>query len=398
MRILITITITIIMAFGILGCSSTFKSKNRNDGVGGISMPSRSVAISDIVNRGRLSSGFGYRQDPFNASKVQYHYGIDIAAPVGSPIRSAMDGQVVFSGRKGGYGLIVKIISGQEITKYAHCSYLLVKEGDYVYRGDVIALVGSTGRATGPHVHFEIVSSGRNQEPLAWLSNMNINTSRSTQLASNNNNTSNTKTSKETKQNSNTSIAVKQNKSVAASGKQTNSNIINQSEYSKTVKKNTNATNSQNEDQYQLARTMKSKESISEATELYVPSKTVSNKNALNETRQKTNSTNDLRINDGALSSSAGMIRVSTRILNPHETCEMIISIDAHIKHKNSIDCGGQHHLSMDASMPVMSGRRIVRMETKTCNMSGVCEKRDVQNIIDIAPNIQTQVAYVANF
>jgi len=119
--------------------------------------------------QGRISDRFGYREDPFRKNK-QFHSGIDIAAPYGSDIRAAGTGRVVFAGRKGGYGNLVIIDHGYGIkTYYAHASKLLVKEGQRVGKGEVIAKVGSTGRSTGPHLHFEIRINDVPIDPLKYI-------------------------------------------------------------------------------------------------------------------------------------------------------------------------------------------------------------------------------------
>ena len=103
---------------------------------------------------GRISSPFGARHI---FGKDSFHTGTDIAQSLGTDIVAAADGQVIWSGVKGSYGNLVKVDHGNGfLTYYAHCSQLLVQEGDTVTQGQVIAKVGSTGRSTGPHCHFEI--------------------------------------------------------------------------------------------------------------------------------------------------------------------------------------------------------------------------------------------------
>lgn len=104
---------------------------------------------------GRITSAFGGREI---FGSENFHRGIDIAAPQGTPIAASASGTVIWSGGKGTYGNLVKLDHGNGfVTYYAHCSQLLVQEGDQVAQGDTIALVGSTGRSTGPHCHFEIL-------------------------------------------------------------------------------------------------------------------------------------------------------------------------------------------------------------------------------------------------
>ncbi len=114
----------------------------------------------------RISSQFGVRSDPFTG-KTRMHNGIDIPMPEGTPIMPAADGRVVFSGDKGGYGKTVVIYHENGFMSiYAHNSRNLVKEGDVVDKNTKIALSGSTGRSTGPHLHFEVRQDGTPLNPL----------------------------------------------------------------------------------------------------------------------------------------------------------------------------------------------------------------------------------------
>ncbi|MCS7223932.1 MAG: peptidoglycan DD-metalloendopeptidase family protein [Armatimonadetes bacterium] len=116
---------------------------------------------------GRLVSGFGYRVHPIYR-RVKFHYGVDLAAPHGSPIYAAADGEVVYSGWRRAYGNTVIIDHGDGLaTLYAHCSAILVREGQIVRKGQVIARVGSTGLSTGPHLHFEVRRFGQPMNPLS---------------------------------------------------------------------------------------------------------------------------------------------------------------------------------------------------------------------------------------
>lgn len=119
--------------------------------------------------RGRISSRFGYRFHPV-LKKNKYHSGIDIAAPRGTPILAADNGIVIFSKYNGGYGKMITIDHGIGYsTVYGHASTLLVSYGQKVTKGQKIALVGSTGLSTGPHLHFEIRKNGVPQDPLRYL-------------------------------------------------------------------------------------------------------------------------------------------------------------------------------------------------------------------------------------
>ncbi len=105
---------------------------------------------------GRVSSGFGWRRDPFTGEQA-WHSGVDMAAPKGTPIGAAWDGRVVFVGQRGGYGnMVVLEHAGGWRSYYAHNDQNSVKVGDKVDAGQQIATVGSTGRSTGPHLHFEV--------------------------------------------------------------------------------------------------------------------------------------------------------------------------------------------------------------------------------------------------
>ena len=121
---------------------------------------------------GRISSDFGTRFHPID-KKMKVHTGVDIAVPRGTPIASAADGVVTFAGRKGGYGnvVIVEHPDGRQ-TFYAHCDKLLVEKGQTVTVGEEIAKAGSTGKSTGPHLHFEVRENGKPIDPLKFLSNV----------------------------------------------------------------------------------------------------------------------------------------------------------------------------------------------------------------------------------
>jgi murein DD-endopeptidase MepM/ murein hydrolase activator NlpD len=115
------------------------------------------------------ASSFGWRIDPFNGM-LAMHEGVDFVVDVGTPVFAAAGGVVRFSGMHPQYGYMVEIDHGNDFTtRYAHCSRLLVKEGEVVQRGGKIAESGSTGRATGPHVHFEVRYRGVAQNPARFL-------------------------------------------------------------------------------------------------------------------------------------------------------------------------------------------------------------------------------------
>jgi murein DD-endopeptidase MepM/ murein hydrolase activator NlpD len=117
----------------------------------------------------RVSSAYGPRTHPVSGERHE-HSGIDFAAPAGSPVRAAGTGTVAFAGPKGGYGnlVVIRHPDGAE-TYYAHQRDLAVRTGQAVRAGDVIGTVGSTGRSTGPHLHFELRRAGRPVDPRSAL-------------------------------------------------------------------------------------------------------------------------------------------------------------------------------------------------------------------------------------
>ena len=119
--------------------------------------------------RGWVTSGFGFRKSPFTGLREK-HEGWDIAARAGSKVRATADGEVVVEGREYGYGNMVEVDHGYGVmTRYGHNSKHLVKVGDRVKRGQVIALVGSTGRSTGPHLHYEVLLHGVPVSPKNYI-------------------------------------------------------------------------------------------------------------------------------------------------------------------------------------------------------------------------------------
>ena len=121
------------------------------------------------VNSGWLSSYFGKRTDPFTG-KPANHTGIDFAGRLGAEIVAVADGVVTWSGDRYGYGIMVEINHGNGYaTRYAHNSENLVTVGDEVKKGQVVALMGETGRATGPNLHFEVLQGGRRVNPVNFI-------------------------------------------------------------------------------------------------------------------------------------------------------------------------------------------------------------------------------------
>lgn len=125
--------------------------------------PKKGTGSFVMPTRGTLSSRFGKRWG-------KMHEGIDLAARTGTAIKAADGGTVIFAGKNGSYGLMVDIDHGGGfVTRYAHCSKILVKKGDKVYQGQTIAAVGNTGRSTGPHLHFEVRKNGVAQNPYNYI-------------------------------------------------------------------------------------------------------------------------------------------------------------------------------------------------------------------------------------
>lgn len=119
--------------------------------------------------RGWVTSDFGDRADPYTSQKTP-HAGMDIAAPHGKPVEAPADGTVLFSGVEGGYGNVIVVDHGHGIrTRYGHLSRLVVKAGEKVKRGQQLGAVGSTGRSTGSHLHYEVRVNGIPQNPRKFL-------------------------------------------------------------------------------------------------------------------------------------------------------------------------------------------------------------------------------------
>lgn len=130
----------------------------------------RYEAFFDWPLRGVITSGFGRRYNPFVRHMTNYHKGIDIGAPMGQSFKAARDGVVIFSGRMGGYGnaIFVRHTNGY-VSVYAHNMKNLVAVGDVVKRGQELGLVGRTGSATGPHLHFEVRQRRQPINPIGAL-------------------------------------------------------------------------------------------------------------------------------------------------------------------------------------------------------------------------------------
>lgn len=121
------------------------------------------------VKKGWMSSRYGRRTDPFSG-RVAWHSGVDFAGKQGADIVAVASGVVTWSAERYGYGNLIEINHGNGfITRYAHCKENLVKVGDVVKKGQIVALMGSSGRSTGPHVHFEVYKNGRAVDPASYI-------------------------------------------------------------------------------------------------------------------------------------------------------------------------------------------------------------------------------------
>ncbi len=121
-------------------------------------------------HKGRISSNFGHRSNPFTGESIERHKGLDIKGNHGEIVKTTANGKVKFASRKGGYGNVVIIDHGNGFeTYYGHLSKISVKRGQKVAAGDIIGRIGSTGRSTGPHLHYEIHRNGKIVNPKSYL-------------------------------------------------------------------------------------------------------------------------------------------------------------------------------------------------------------------------------------
>ena len=121
------------------------------------------------IRKGWISSYYGMRNDPFSG-KREHHDGVDLAGKDGSKVISVASGVVTWSSDRYGYGNLVEVNHGNGyVTRYGHNKEILVSVGDKVAKGEDLALMGSTGRSTGPHVHFEVLYNGRSQDPVKYI-------------------------------------------------------------------------------------------------------------------------------------------------------------------------------------------------------------------------------------
>lgn len=154
--------------------SRLFASWQKLDGDQPLATPSRSAGKVSIPSANpleglRMTSGYGMREHPILGGRRK-HDGVDLASPVGTPIHATADGVVEKASWFGGYGLFVELDHGANMeTRYGHMSRIAVAEGQRVHKGDVIGYVGSTGRSTGPHLHYEVRVNGLAVNPLAYM-------------------------------------------------------------------------------------------------------------------------------------------------------------------------------------------------------------------------------------
>lgn len=176
---LVILTIAIIIAQILIQCFVPSTALANNGTVLQAPVPNNTIlqqAYIPVVQgipyspvKGRLTSGFGWRKDPYHGNK-RFHSGIDIGASSGTPIYVPQDGVVTWSGWYKGYGKLVSVFHPPNLyTLYGHTSKTLVKRGQQVKAGTPIALVGSTGRSTGPHLHFEVRQNNGYVDPTMYL-------------------------------------------------------------------------------------------------------------------------------------------------------------------------------------------------------------------------------------
>lgn len=150
---------------GVGGGDETTSSSESEDDVTYIK---KRISFAKPLENGTITSRYGLRQATSIVSGN--HKGVDIGAKYGTEIKAAMDGQVTLVSDEGDYGKHVKIVDGEVSTLYAHCSKIVVNQGDFVKKGQKIAEVGSTGKSTGPHLHFEIRRNNLSVNPEEILS------------------------------------------------------------------------------------------------------------------------------------------------------------------------------------------------------------------------------------
>lgn len=125
---------------------------------------------SGVPVNGYITDGFGIRSNPFSGEGREVHDGLDIAVDFGTPVSTTADGLVIWAGPQGGYGNLVIVYHSNGITtRYGHLSKITVEQGQRVRRGDQIGHAGSTGRSTGPHVHYEVRENDQSVDPMRYI-------------------------------------------------------------------------------------------------------------------------------------------------------------------------------------------------------------------------------------
>ena len=146
-----------------------WEKKERTDSTNPVVETSVSVPSISPLRSARMSSGYGMRRHPV-LGRRRAHKGVDLAAPTGTPIYATADGVVSRANWFSSYGRYISIEHGGEIqTRFAHLSRIAVSNGDHVKKGDLIGYVGSTGRSTGPHLHYEVRVAGRSVNPIHYM-------------------------------------------------------------------------------------------------------------------------------------------------------------------------------------------------------------------------------------
>ncbi|GLV21595.1 M23 family metallopeptidase [Sphingomonadales bacterium 56] len=155
-----------------IGFSNLFSSMQRLDG--GVKAANNNIPTGRPVLKLSLTSNFGVRSDPFNGG-ARMHKGIDIPGPVGTPIYATADGIVSRAGWASGYGNLVQITHGGGLeTRYGHMSKLVAAPNSFVRRGQLIGLMGSTGRSTGSHLHYEVRVDGQAINPMPFVTGPDV--------------------------------------------------------------------------------------------------------------------------------------------------------------------------------------------------------------------------------
>lgn len=156
------------------GAVAALRACAQQDVPAGCSLKSRTSDASFAFPLGTsnwyLSSGYGWRDDPLGEDQKDFHRGVDLACAEGTPVLAVMDGVVFAAGRSSSYGNYIRLAhTGSTETLYAHLQYLYVRPGEVVQAGEILGTAGQTGRATGPHLHFELLYRAVRYDPSELL-------------------------------------------------------------------------------------------------------------------------------------------------------------------------------------------------------------------------------------